>query len=439
MTSQVRRSKTMIGQISAAGVCVRFGWPLALGCLLTWMSSSQSAHAKSNVTETFDVGAGTRFETFQGNNPAPIATAGLGTPADMSMQEMGFGPEVLDYSAVKTNQFGLTTTNFVGQANGTSGAGEFGGQFSWFSYGYGADTNIGSLTIGQATLEDPIKIQATVIMQDHDWKNDETIAIGYFNESPPNTFGNADDMRRSSTLSPSTTISGGIGFIGDGRFFLYLPGSNSDVFDFRFHPDPVGPDTGPIPVDLSIFCSDCEGGSGTGMIVGTVNGNEVDFSRPVNSSDTLAAFGIGQAYLRPAQDHWRRSVVYVDDLTYTVGTDGGIDNPDPFRFSLQVTGNGGDYNGDSVVNAADYTVWRNHLGDSGTAGSVSGDGTGDDLSGVPDGDVDQFDYDYWKQEFGTAIGGSGGNASTTSVPEPAGLLLMLFGGVCLGCMSRRTR
>jgi hypothetical protein len=55
-----------------------------------------------------------------------------------------------------------------------------------------------------------------------------------------------------------------------------------------------------------------------------------------------------------------------------------------------------DYNSDNVTNAADYTVWRDNLGGSGP----SGDGTGDDLLGEPDGDVDQFDYDYWKDKLG---------------------------------------
>ncbi|MGD9633605.1 MAG: PEP-CTERM sorting domain-containing protein [Pirellulales bacterium] len=89
-------------------------------------------------------------------------------------------------------------------------------------------------------------------------------------------------------------------------------------------------------------------------------------------------------------------------------------------------GNGGDYNGDGTVNAADYTVWRDHLGGSGP----SGDGTTTgNLLGVPDGVVNEWDYSFWKQEFGKSVPGSGGGASliATAVPEPGSVMLLLFG------------
>ena len=68
-----------------------------------------------------------------------------------------------------------------------------------------------------------------------------------------NVVGDADDMRRADGygLQPHTTITAGIGFISDGRFFLYMMGGNSEVFDFRFYPEPVGPGTGVIDVDLA--------------------------------------------------------------------------------------------------------------------------------------------------------------------------------------------
>jgi hypothetical protein len=77
-----------------------------------------------------------------------------------------------------------------------------------------------------------------------------------------------------------------------------------------------------------------------------------------------------------------------------------------------------DYNSNGCVDAADYTVWRDHLGDTGTAGEVIGDGTGDDLLGMSDGDVDSYDYDYWKQHYGEVVptwwNGDSGWESVTS-------------------------
>ena len=50
----------------------------------------------------------------------------------------------------------------------------------------------------------------------------------------------------------------------------------------------------------------------------------------------------------------------------------------------------GDYNGDGVVDAADYTVWRDHAG-SEVETEIDGD-----KSGV----VDDGDYDVWRAHFG---------------------------------------
>ena len=56
---------------------------------------------------------------------------------------------------------------------------------------------------------------------------------------------------------------------------------------------------------------------------------------------------------------------------------------------------GGDYNKDSIVNAADYTVWRNTLG---LMSDLRADG---DKNGT----IQQADYDYWKARFGNQVKG----------------------------------
>ena len=60
----------------------------------------------------------------------------------------------------------------------------------------------------------------------------------------------------------------------------------------------------------------------------------------------------------------------------------------------------GDFNANGIVDAADYTVWRDNLGATGTPGEVLGDATGSDLLGTPDGTVDEYDYEYWKAHYG---------------------------------------
>ena len=93
-----------------------------------------------------------------------------------------------------------------------------------------------------------------------------------------------------------------------------------------------------------------------------------------------------------------------------------------------IAGLWGDYNGNGVVDAADYVVWRKKLG-VGVAAFSGADGSGN-------GFVDQADYDIWRSRFGTVLGpgaGSGSGASlNATVPEPATLVLLTIAaaGMC---------
>jgi serralysin len=70
----------------------------------------------------------------------------------------------------------------------------------------------------------------------------------------------------------------------------------------------------------------------------------------------------------------------------------------------------GDYNHDNVVDAEDYAIWRNMLGQSGAGLAADGNGNGT---------VDVGDYGVWKANFGrTSGGGSGSAVSLATVPEP---------------------
>lgn len=86
----------------------------------------------------------------------------------------------------------------------------------------------------------------------------------------------------------------------------------------------------------------------------------------------------------------------------------------------------GDYNGDGAVDAADYTKWRDSMGQTGAG--LAADGSGP--AGVPDNVVDQWDYAFWRTHFG-AVGGSG--AGAVAIPEPSAILILLtlavFGAV----------
>jgi hypothetical protein len=83
------------------------------------------------------------------------------------------------------------------------------------------------------------------------------------------------------------------------------------------------------------------------------------------------------------------------------------------------TGLPGDFNDDDVVDAADYTDWRKHLG---TNNTLSGNG---DETGASAGIVDQADYELWQANFGDTAPGSGSGAAPAPIPEPATMLLLL--------------
>jgi hypothetical protein len=73
----------------------------------------------------------------------------------------------------------------------------------------------------------------------------------------------------------------------------------------------------------------------------------------------------------------------------------------------------GDYNSDGVVNAADYTVWR--------------DGNSPDSS--------QAGYDLWADNYGATTATATSNAATHAMPEPTAVIPLLL--ACLGAIAFR--
>jgi hypothetical protein len=85
----------------------------------------------------------------------------------------------------------------------------------------------------------------------------------------------------------------------------------------------------------------------------------------------------------------------------------------------------GDYNADGSVDAADYSLWRKHVG---TNFQLPNDTTPLDVG--PD------DYGVWRANFDAIVGNS---ARVASVPEPsANLLLVLAGWALLAVRHRQT-
>jgi hypothetical protein len=89
----------------------------------------------------------------------------------------------------------------------------------------------------------------------------------------------------------------------------------------------------------------------------------------------------------------------------------------------------GDYNGDGVVDAADYTVWRNNLGANMTLPN-------ENPAATTPGVVDAEDYAFWKSQFGSSA--ASGTLGSATVPEPSTVVLILSGSlVFFGFWCRR--
>jgi hypothetical protein len=74
----------------------------------------------------------------------------------------------------------------------------------------------------------------------------------------------------------------------------------------------------------------------------------------------------------------------------------------------------GDFNDDGIVNLADYTVWRDHLG--APAGSLENDPHNSTIGSAQ--------YNTWKSNFGDSL--SSGSLVSHAVPEPSSLLIAVL-------------
>ena len=101
-------------------------------------------------------------------------------------------------------------------------------------------------------------------------------------------------------------------------------------------------------------------------------------------------------------------------LEYHVAGGGSVTGGVVFAVS-DVASLPGDYSGNGKVDAADYTVWRNHLGQTFQLPNEVDDTT--------PGQVTAEDYSAWKARYGMSIGAGAGAAESSAVPEPSSWLI----------------
>jgi hypothetical protein len=137
--------------------------------------------------------------------------------------------------------------------------------------------------------------------------------------------------------------------------------------------------------------------------------------------------------------------------------DGYVDKADlerwrrDFGTTVSMPGGGADGNANGIVDAADFTVWRDHIsippGDYDADGSVdladlecwrtdfgtTVDPPGSGADGNGDGIVDAADYTVWRDNF-VSVSGLG----STAVPEPSASVTLAIGlGLVTLCLTGR--
>jgi hypothetical protein len=162
-------------------------------------------------------------------------------------------------------------------------------------------------------------------------------------------------------------------------------------------------------------------GSTTGTFDNDSNGN---FGPPVDMplpSTTLQALQFNGAASAASTSNNLQYVLTAGAATFinNANTSFTLVAPEP-------EGLPGDYNDDGIVDAVDYTVWRNNLD---TDFDLAGNGNEE---GDSEGTVDAADYDHWKLHYGDVVDppGAGGIVGSSFVPEPgAGALVVVLAGL----------
>jgi hypothetical protein len=89
----------------------------------------------------------------------------------------------------------------------------------------------------------------------------------------------------------------------------------------------------------------------------------------------------------------------------------------------------GDYNANGTVDAADYALWRDTLGQTGAGLPADGNG---------DGTVNDADFAVWRANFGLGAPAASAALQSAAVPEPAGVMLSV-GAILFLAASARCR
>jgi hypothetical protein len=291
-----------------------------------------------------------------------------------------------------SNNYGFSNTDFAG---GTPG--EAGGAVSsrtevttWY-----ADTNLGGSFSPQLSLMASGRLTVDSVEPGFDGGFD----IGFFDNlsTTLSDRGGIEEALVFSILEQSSTtyrVRVRFGNVASDATSSHVLDAGTDyLFDLRYDPSGGGMDVGRLVAEFRLAADDS-------LIVTQTVDNSSTLTYDLNS------FGFATLDFdvnNPAAN------VFIDDLAYGEPT---------------TTETPGDYDGDGIVGASDYAVFRDTLG---STSDLRADGNGSNM-------IDHGDFQTWSANFGNS---SGPQAGAASIPEPAGLSLALVACLATHVLIRR--
>jgi hypothetical protein len=203
--------------------------------------------------------------------------------------------------------------------------------------------------------------------------------------------------------------------------------SITDSFDFDYYSFSI---TSPAALDLSLTP---RGGVFT---QGTEDGQQATFNANARNDLSLSLFDRDGTTLLssinnvgPGQTESLSAFNLPAAGEYFVRVDGANDAIQLYQLELSSSSAvqllTGDYNLDGKVDATDYVVWRNSIGQFGPALAADGNGNGI---------VDGGDYALWRGNFGSF--GPGSLGTHNAVPELTSLKALLTAFVAVATLTR---
>jgi autotransporter-associated beta strand protein len=249
------------------------------------------------------------------------------------------------------------------------------------------------------------------------------------------------------TNSGQTTMSGVItgtagGLTKDGSGTLSLTGANTYVGGTTVNAG-----------TLNVSGSGAKLSTGNVTVNGTTAGSALSISAGVldaiDNAATLSLFGGGtpavadQGYANlGAGINELVGALLLNGVAQASGTYGSTASTATFQNDEYFSGTGiitvpslgvqGDYDNNTVVDAADYVLWRR-------LNPATGVQLQNEVTGVSPGDVANDDYDAWRARFGNVSGAGAGSGlgGAEGVPEPSSLMLIVLGAFAAVACGRR--